>query len=91
METAYRLFRKYFISTILILLLFLVLNITLIVGVLLFANSKSSDSEIPVQTISQHISVDETGKITADSTASRLLSEKQAWAMLLNDAGAVIG
>lgn len=90
METAYRLFRKYFISTILILLLFLVLNITLIVGVLLFANSKSSDSEIPVQTISQHISVDETGKITADSTASRLLSEKQAWAMLLNDAGAVI-
>lgn len=90
METAYRFFRKYFISTILILLLFLTLNIVLIVSVLLFANSKSTHSEIPVQIISQHISMDEKDNITANDTVNKLLDEKQAWAMLLDDNGTVI-
>jgi len=90
MDATYRFFRKYFVSTLLILVLFLILNVVLIIGVLLFANSKSSDPQIPIQKISNSISVDLDSNIHVDEKLSEILSEKQAWAMLLDESGKVI-
>lgn len=90
MEATYYFLRKYFISTILILILFFVLNVVAVVGVLLFANNHSSNSEISVKIISNHISVNNQGDIIADDTVRKILDEKQAWAMLLDEDGLVI-
>lgn len=90
MEGAYRFFRKYFISTILILLLFFVLNIILIFAVLLFAWSRSTAQNIPMQKLSDHIYMSDTGTINADDTAIQILEQEQAWSMLLDNNGAVI-
>lgn len=90
MNAAYRFFRKYFISTLLILLLFLLVNIVLYLGVFLFAGSNSGNAEIPIETISSLISVNDNGTINADDSVKQMLNQKQAWAMLLNDYGTVI-
>ncbi|MBM7686225.1 sensor histidine kinase [Defluviitalea raffinosedens] len=90
MELAYRFFRKYFISTIFLLLFFLLFNMLLIIGVLLFANINSNHLEMPVKTISNLISVNDKGDIYSEDAVGKLLDQKQAWAMLLNDYGTVI-
>lgn len=90
MNAAYRFFRKYLISTILILLLFLLVNIALFIGISWLAKSNSGDAEIPIATISSLISANDRGIIQADDSVMQMLDQKQAWAMLLDDHGTVL-
>ena len=83
MESVYRFFRKYFLSTALILLLFFITNVGLILGVLTFANSNSSDPDIPVTSICNGIHLQNTGEIVADGSICNTLRQKKAWAMIL--------
>ena len=90
METASRFFKKYFLSTAAILGLFLILNVVLIFGVLLTASKNSTDPQIPIHYIGEHIIMKPTGIVTSDDTVKQILHEKKAWAMMLNDHGKVI-
>ncbi len=89
MESAYRFFRKYFLSTALILLLFFITNVGLILGVLTFANSNSSDPDIPIVSICDGIQLQDNGTIIADEFTCDALRQKQAWAMILDQDGSV--
>lgn len=89
MESAYRFFRKYFLSTALILLLFFVTNVGLVFGVLAFANSNSSNPNIPIASICNGIQVRDNGVIIADTITCDTLRKKQAWAMILDQDGKV--
>ncbi len=89
MESAYRFFRKYFLSTALILMLFLITNVGLVLGVLVFANSNSSDPDIPVVSICDGIQLQDNGAIIADEFTCDTLRQKRAWAMILDNDGTV--
>ena len=89
MESVYRFFRKYFLSTALILLLFFITNVGLILGVLTFANSNSSDPDIPIASICDGIHLQNNGEIIADESICNTLRQKEAWAMILGQDGSV--
>lgn len=65
MKLAKRFFKKYLLSTLIILILFFVLNIILICGTLLMAWNNSTDPDIPVQTISKNITLNVDGTISS--------------------------
>ena len=77
METASRFFKKYFLSTAAILGLFLILNVVLIFGVLLTASKNSTDPQIPIHYIGEHIIMKPTGIVTSDDTVKQILHEKK--------------
>lgn len=89
MESAYRFFRKYFLSTALILLLFFITNVGLVLGVLVFANSNSSDPDIPIVSIRDGIQLQDNESIIADEFTCNTLRQKRAWAMILDQDGRV--
>lgn len=89
MESVYRFFRKYLLATALILTLFFVVNILVILGVLLFAENKSSAPYISIESICDGIYLQEDGNILANASVEQSLREKEAWAMILDDTGAV--
>lgn len=89
MTAVQRFFRKYFLSTVGILLLFLVVNLVLVCVIVLTATKDSDDAHIPVETLAGMVT--QTGeKITATKAFSDSLRENNAWAMLLDDGGTVI-
>lgn len=89
MESAYPFFRKYFLSTASIILLFLFVNLFLVFGILIFAESKSSPSDISIISISDGIHLQKNGEIMADKAACDMLRQKKAWAMILDNNGSV--
>lgn len=90
MSTINKLFRKYLWSSIIILLLFLVVNC--IGGIVFFAaiRTHTIDSDSEVNEIAKGITQDEEGQISIEENAKKLLSGKKSWAMILDGTGRVI-
>lgn len=82
-------FRKYFLSTVGILLLFLMVN--LILGGLIFvtAANNSENSHIPMEKLAAMVTETD-GKIAVKQEFRDNLTENNAWAMLLDDGGTVL-
>ena len=76
MKLAKRFFKKYLLSTLIILILFFVLNIILICGTLLMAWNNSTDPDIPVQTISKNITLNVDGTISSTDYIENILKNK---------------
>lgn len=89
MNTVQRFFRKYFLSTVGILLLFLLVNVVLVCVILVAASNDSADSRIPVGRLADMV-ISADGNITATQELNDILVKYNAWAMLLNDSGKVI-
>lgn len=90
MNTIERFFRRYIFSTVGILMLFFAVNTVLIlIGMSVLHFSGALDGGFPVSEFSEHISRQD-GKLTSDAEAKKLLSEGNAWAMILDDTGHVI-
>jgi len=90
MKPVERFFRKYFLSMIGIIVLFLLLNIVLFFSVLLWAWQTSETPELSLNEICDSIVMDEAGHFTTSGELAELLEEHHAWAMLLDDTGTVI-
>ena len=90
MKPVERFFRKYFLSMIGIIVLFLLLNIVLFFSVLIWAWQTSDTSDLSMGEISDSIIPDETGQLTPAEKLTELLEENHAWAMVLDDTGMVI-
>ena len=89
MNTVQRFFRRYIVSTVGIVILFLTVNIALFFSILIAGSMSGSDAVFSVETFSNHIVwQDETW--AADDTALSMLQEYTAWAMLLNEDGDVV-
>ena len=74
-------FRRYILSAIGILMLFLAVNILLILAIfsVLFFNG-GLDGSFPVDELSEHIS-NRDGLLSSDTVAQKLISEGNVWAM----------
>lgn len=83
-------FRKYLWNGIIILFLFVLINIAFGIGFLMVMQKYMIDSDMEVSEIAKGIGRDERKNITIDNNAKKLLSEKDAWAMILDDTGKVI-
>ena len=90
MKPVERFFRKYFLSMIGIIVLFLLLNIILFFSVLLWAWQTSETPKLSLNEICDSIVMDEAGHFTTSEELAELLEEHHAWAMLLDDKGTVI-
>ena len=90
MKPIKRFFRKYFLSMVGIIALFLFLNVVLSFSVLIWAWQSTDNSDISIYRIRDSITTDIDGNLTLINGLSETLQEKHAWAMLLNDTGAVI-
>lgn len=89
MNPVQRFFRKYFLSTIGILLLFMILNVVLIVAICLAANHNMATPELSIRQLAGMVTETD-GTIGAEPEIRDRLNEVDAWAMLLNEEGAVI-
>ena len=89
MNPVQRFFRRYIFSTVGILTLFLVVNLLLILSVMVAGYMSGTDNGLSVREVSGHVT-ERAGAWTADDTALALLQEHDAWAMLLNESGAVV-
>ena len=83
-------FRKYFLSMVGIIALFLLLNVVLLFSVLIWAWQTSEIPEISISKICDSITLDGTGHLTAAGVLDEILEEHHAWAMVLDDTGTVI-
>lgn len=90
MKPVERFFRKYFLSMIGIIALFLLLNVVLFSTVLIWAWQTSVEPELSLNEICGSIVMDGEGRLAAADGLSRLLEEHHAWAMILDDTGTVI-
>ncbi|NBI67265.1 sensor histidine kinase [Pseudoflavonifractor sp. 60] len=90
MKPVERFFRKYFLSMIGIIVLFLLLNIVLFFSVLIWAWQTSETPKLSLNEICDSIVMDEAGHFTTSKELAELLEEHHAWAMLLDDKGTVI-
>ena len=89
MNTVQRFFRRYIISTVGIVILFLVVNIALFFVIILTGSMSGADPSFSVRDFSDHV-VMQDEKWVADDTSLSMLQEQSAWAMLLNEEGDVI-
>lgn len=90
MNTVERFFRRYIFSTIGIIALFFAVDLLLLGSFFIIAYlSGVADSNFPIEDFSNHIVLGD-GKLTADTQALETLHDSNAWAMILNDNGAVI-
>lgn len=90
MNTVERFFRRYIFSTIGIIALFFAVNLLLLGSFFIIAYLNGvADSNFPIEDFSSHIVYGD-GKLTADTQALETLHDSNAWAMILNDDGAVI-
>ena len=89
MNPVQRFFRRYIFSTIGILALFLVVNLLLILSVMIAGYMSGRDNGLSVREVSGHVT-EQGGVWIADDTALALLQEHDAWAMLLDESGAVV-
>ena len=90
MKPIERFFRKYFLSMVGIITLFLLLNIVLSFGVLIWAWQTSETPMLSINEICDSIMVDEEGRFAAAEGLPELLEEHHTWVMLLDETGAVI-
>nr|WP_325212277.1 HAMP domain-containing sensor histidine kinase [uncultured Oscillibacter sp.] len=90
MKIVERFFRKYFLSMLGIIALFLLLNIVLSFGVLIWAWQTSETPMLSINEICDSIMVDEEGRFAAAEGLPELLEEHHTWIMLLDETGAVI-
>lgn len=89
MNAVHRFFRRYILSTVGIVLLFLAVNIALFLAIILAGSMSGADTAFSVRDFSDHVVLRD-GKWVADDTALSMLQEQSAWAMLLNEDGDVI-
>lgn len=89
MNSIQRFFRKYFLSTMGLLLLFLSINILLALTVLIVSYKSSSAPELPVARLAEGIT-ERNGIICSDPQVKKILTENRCWAMLLDDSGTVV-
>ena len=89
MNLVQRFFRRYITSTIGILLLFFAVNIALLLGILTAGYMSGPEEDVSIQEIQAHLTLRD-GIWTADETVAISLQENDAWAMLLDQNGAVI-
>lgn len=89
MNTVQRFFRRYIISTVGIVILFLVVNIALFFVIILTGSMSGADPSFSVRDFSDHV-VMQDEKWVADDTSLSMLQEQSAWAMLLNEEGDVV-
>ena len=87
MKTVKRFFRKYFLTMVGIILLFLLLNALLYISMLVWAWKASNGPEISIHEVWDSVTVDETGSLTAAVGLEEGLKENDSWAMLLDDTG----
>ena len=90
MKIVERFFRKYFLSMVGIIALFLLLNVVLFFSTLIWAWQTSDAPELPLDEICDSIMMDEEGHFATADGLSGLLGENHAWVMILDDAGTVI-
>lgn len=90
MNTIKKLFHKFLCNSIIILLLFLVINF--IGGIIFLTAIKTHtvDADKEIKEIAQGISQNVKGQIFIEENAQKLLSDKESWAMILNETGKVI-
>ena len=89
MNAVQRFFRRYIVSTVGIVLLFLAVNIALLFAIIIAGGMSGADTSFSVRDFSDHVVLQD-GKWVADDTALSMLQEQSAWAMLLNEDGDVI-
>ena len=89
MNPVQRFFRRYIFSTLRIILLFIIINLTLFFLIMVAGSMSDSDTSFSVQELSGHVTL-QNGVWTADDTALSLMEESGAWAMLLDQNGTVI-
>lgn len=89
MNSIQRFFRKYFVSTMGLLLLFLSVNLILTLTVLIVSYQNASAPELPVSQLAEGIKEND-GIIGSDPQVKEILDEKHCWAMLLDDRGTVL-
>ncbi len=90
MKPVERFFRKYFLSMVGIIALFLLLNVVLFFSVLIWAWQTSETPDLSMSEICDRITLDGTGHLTAAGELAEMLEEHHAWAMVLDDTGTVI-
>ena len=90
MKPVERFFRKYFLSMVGIIVLFLLLNVVLFFSVLIWAWQTSETPDLSMSEICDRITLDGTGHLTAAGELAEMLEEHHAWAMVLDDTGTVI-
>ncbi len=93
MNTVQRFFRKYFLSTIgvfaLFVLIFFLTNIVIMAVIHSISERGSAIPDLSVSKLSNMVTK-ENGVIQAETGVADILSENNAWAMLLDDAGRVV-
>ena len=90
MKTVKRFFRKYFLTMVGIILLFLLLNLLLYLSLLAWAWKTSGGPEISVHEVWASVTVDEGGGLTEAEGLEKELEENDSWAMILDDTGAMV-
>lgn len=90
MNTINKFFRKYLCSSIIILLLFLGINFIGGIVFLTAVKTHTIDSDNEINEIAQGISQNKEGQISIEENAQKLLSDKESWAMILDETGNVI-
>lgn len=89
MNAVQRFFRRYIVSTVGIIILFLAVNLGLFVAIILTGSMSGADTFFSVRDFSDHV-VMQDEKWAADDAALSMLQEQSAWAMLLNEDGDVV-
>ena len=84
MNSVQRFFRRYILSMIGIIFLFLGINIALFFAVMVIGSMSGSGTSLSVRDLSDGV-VWQDGAWTADSAALSILRKNDAWAMLLDE------
>ena len=92
MKIVERFFRKYFLSMVGVIALFLLLTVVLFFSMLIWAwqTSTSETPDLSINEICDSIMMDEEGHFATAEGLSGLLEENHSWVMILDDAGTVI-
>ena len=90
MKPVERFFRKYFLSMVSIIALFLLLNVVLFFSVQIWAGQTSETLDLSISEIRDSITLDGTGHLTVAGELAEMLEKNHAWAMVLDDTGTVI-
>lgn len=90
MNKSERFFRRYIFSIVGIIILFLLVNISLVVSFFVAAYlGNVKNSNFPIEDFSQHI-IETNGQFNADTHAEKILNNAGAWAMILDENGSTI-
>lgn len=90
MNSTKRFFSKYLLSSMGILLFFLVMNIVFAIGFFSVMQMHTIDSDEEIKKIADGISCNGEGKICVDDKTIELLADKGSWAMVLQEDGEII-